>query len=109
MEIQRKGQLYVLIIGGNVSYLRREDLIELHRIVSNVLPVDDGGGGDTRREKLMPRLDRMEVGEQITWPIGSVSEPCVRATASMVKRKSGKCFSCRRDADRGTFTIMRFV
>lgn len=110
MEIRRKGKLYVLIIGGNVTYLRREDMIELHRIVCNALP--DGGDGDDkprREEKLMPRLDRMTVGEEISWPTGKISEACVRATAAMVKRKSGKCFVCKADRIKDIYTIKRIL
>lgn len=110
MELHRKRQMYVLSIGRNTSVLFRKDLQELHDLVKEALENDKGDVqvfGQT--DPLMTRLKQMELGDEIVWPIGAVNPSCVRATASMVKRKTGKCFSCHRDVEKGTFSIKRFV
>lgn len=110
MELHRKGQMYVLIIGGNTSVLFRKDLQELHDLVKGALENDKGDVQAFGRDQpLMARLKEMEVGEEIVWPMGAVDPACVSSTASMVKRKTGKCFTCRRNVEKGTFSIKRFV
>lgn len=94
MELHHNGKLYALIIGSHTMHLTLSDMQELKKLIDNSLAGKDDIPQKKIYKPLMQQLKELKLGDALSWPLGSINEASVRATAAMVKRATGHDFTC---------------
>ena len=90
-------------------HLTKYDMQELKKLVDGSLEGTDTLPQRKPYKPLLQELRELKLGDSLTWPLGSINESSVRATAAIAKRETGHDFTCRKEKITNKYIVKRIA
>ena len=103
---------WLLTIGAHTSFLLRDDLLELQRLVNDSVAImkADQTGIPSVKKIGTADLRRLAVGESLCCPmIERRQKQVIYVLIGQIRRTTGMCYTMKSDVVRQTFTVTRIV